>query len=69
MKEGTTHRRKLAAEVAKLSDRIAAAEADSARVAGNRITTQRRLAELGEQVARLKRDLADVADRNAAERR
>jgi hypothetical protein len=51
---------KLESKLEKLRDRLAAAQAESKRIAAKRITTERKLEDLGRQLAELKRDLAAV---------
>jgi hypothetical protein len=67
MKARSTDREKLASKLDLLSERLAAAQADTKRVAAKRIATERRLAELGRQVAGLKRDLAEIAGKRTSD--
>ena len=52
---------KLESKIEKLHERLAAAQAESKRIAAKRLTTERKLTELGRQLAELKRDLAEVS--------
>jgi septal ring factor EnvC (AmiA/AmiB activator) len=65
MKPRAVDPEKLETEIEKLRSRLAAAEAESKRIAAKRITTERKLEDLGKQLADLKRDLAQVTGENA----
>jgi septal ring factor EnvC (AmiA/AmiB activator) len=64
MKPRSVDPQKLETEIEKLRHRLAAAEAESKRIAAKRITTERKLEDLGKQLADLKRDLAEVTGEN-----
>ena len=52
---------KLESRIEKLRDRLTVPHAESKRIAAKRLATERKLNELGRQLAELKRDLAEVS--------
>ena len=66
MKSRSADSQKLESKLENLNARLAAAEAESKRVAAQRIANEKRLNELGRQLAGLKRDLADVVQKGEA---
>jgi septal ring factor EnvC (AmiA/AmiB activator) len=60
MKGRSIDRQKLVSKLDQLQDRVSAAEAETKRVAAKRIATERKLTDLGRQLAGLKRNLTEI---------
>jgi hypothetical protein len=69
MEARSTERQKLESRLEQVRKRLAAAQADMQRIAANRISSENKLAELGQQVAELKRDLMEISRQNGASSR
>ena len=68
MKGRPTDRAKLESKLEQLQNRISAAEAETKRVAAKRIATERKLTDLGRQLAGLKRDLTEIVTSKDSEK-